>query len=81
MESSVMIQIIEQFGFPVLACGALAFYIYKILEQMRTSVEQCTKAVLLLSQKMEILFDVRGTQQKNQKSEPSLIMDEENTRE
>lgn len=63
------INAVQTVAFPILACVAMAYYIYNVLEKMRTSVDACTKALILLAQRLGGSDIVRGIESKDSTSE------------
>ena len=47
-----VVQLISTVGFPIAACLGMGWYIYKTQENLRRVVEENTKAVLLLTDRL-----------------------------
>ena len=55
-----IVQLISTVGFPIAACLGMGWYISKTQEQMRQVVEENTKAVLLLTERLHITERTHG---------------------
>lgn len=55
MDVNVITALVGSMGFPIVMCGALCFYIYKVQDKLTTMVAENTKAIEKLVNKIEKL--------------------------